>query len=669
MCGFVTIALAQGRTMHPALLKHMTNVLAHRGPDGCGYASVEPASSVIHQWTDPPPSSPLLGIVFGHQRLSIIDLTTCGHQPMVSDDGSLVLAYNGEIYNFLELRTELEQLGCRFRGRSDTEVLLRAYEIWGTAAFNRFNGMFAFTLWDGRRRTLIAARDRFGIKPLYVSEVDGNHVFASEIKAILAFPGADRGLNHERVVAFLAHCLVDHDEETLFAGVRALAPGTYLEIKDGQVRTERFWALPAAKPVHRRGDSDYIEEFVDLLRDAVRLRVRSDVPIGTMLSGGLDSTSITTLIDEQKHTEAPGSFAGLQAFHHAFSACWPGWVSDEEAQVDLLCTKLRLQAHKVYPTPKLLGSILPRALYYLEEPFETPTALVQFELMRVAREHGVKVVLNGHGSDETLAGYPGFFVAPMLAELLLTGRIAAFVRERRAFSQDPEWDHRQVLAIAASRIAGVLPKRLISSLPVREVGSGPPLFPSSPRRRMFEPLAGGASMLTEVLWLKLSRHILPMWLRAEDRMSMAWGVESRLPFLDYRLVEFAFQLPDDLKLRDGYTKFILRRAMRGKLPDSITMDRVKRRFATPYGPWFRGPWRELVEASLMNDPAGLSPYLDVAELHRRVQEYLAGNDDALAPAQLWRLLITRIWLEHWGGQAGAQHGTAAPAVRTLGTAA
>ncbi len=651
MCGFVTIALAEGRSLPAPVLQHMTNVLAHRGPDGFGYASVEPTSSVVHQWTDPQPASPLCGILFGHRRLSIIDLTTCGHQPMVSDDGSLVLAYNGEIYNFLELRTELEQLGCRFRGRSDTEVLLRAYETWGPAAFKRLNGMFAFTLWDGRRRTLVAARDRFGVKPLYISRVDGHHVFASEIKAILAFPGAHRGLNHERVTAFLANCLVDHDEHTLFVGVRALAPGTFLELKDGEVRTGRFWSLPTADPGRRRGDQEYIGEFAELLADAVRLRARSDVPIGTMLSGGLDSTSVTALIGEQKHTEARRAFAGLHAFHHTFSACWPGWISDEEAQVDLLCTNLQLQSHKIYPTPELLGSLLPRALYYLEEPFETPTALVQFELMRVARQHGVKVVLNGHGSDETLAGYPGFFVAPMLAQLLLTGRIAAFLRERRAFRPDPEWSDGQVLTIA--RLNRLLPKRLLSSFR-GEVSSGSPLFRLSAQTPTFEPLGGGASMLSEALWLKLTRHILPMWLRAEDRVSMAWGVESRLPFLDYRLVEFAFRLPDDLKLRDGYTKFILRRAMRGKLPDSITLDRVKRRFATPYGQWFRGPWRDLVEASLIDHPAGLARYVDVAELRRRVQEYLAGRDDALAPPQLWRLLSTRLWLEQWENGVAAE---------------
>lgn len=649
MCGLVTLVLGSGRTVAPRLLHSMTDALAHRGPDGFGYAAVEPDRGTVRQWTETSPEGEIGGILFGHRRLSIIDLTRCGHQPMASDDQDLVLAYNGEIYNFVELRAELEQIGHHFRSRSDTEVLLKAYAEWGTAAFNRFNGMFALTLWDNRRKTLVAARDRFGIKPLYVAQVDGDWLFASEIKALLQFPGAHRGLNDEKVVAYLSQCLIDDDRETLFAGVQSVEPGTFVEVTRSGSRSRPFWSLPEtrAQTDPRKPDREYIEEFRSLLTDSVRLRVRSDVPIGTMLSGGLDSTAITALIHERRQAGAQTSFEGLRDFHHTFSACWPGWVSDEEADVDLLCSRLGLEAHKLYPTAELLQAVLPQASYFLDQPFETPTALIKFLLMRAARDSGVKVVLNGHGADEILAGYPGFFVPPYLAQLLSDRRYATFLRQARAFASDAEWTRDQVLSwLPDSRLSRMA--RMFTTGAVRSRSDVyPPLFPGQAQAAGAELLGGGASMLSQALWLKLTRHILPMWLRAEDRMSMASSVESRLPFLDYRLVEFAFRLPDDLKLRDGYSKYILRQAMRGKVPESIVDNRVKRRFASPFPQWFRGAWRPMVEQLLVTEAPVLSRFLDWAALRTRVQGYLAGDDSALDPQQLWRLLSFRLWLDQW----------------------
>jgi asparagine synthase (glutamine-hydrolysing) len=655
MCGLVTIVTSEGKTVNTAVLQHMTSLLAHRGPDDFGYAWLDPISGAYHTWTSELPTHhELSGILFGHRRLSILDLTAGGHQPLMSDDGSAILSFNGEIYNFVELRAELELYGIIFKSRCDTEVLLRAYQQWGTQAFNKFNGMWAFTLWDGRDRKLVVARDRFGVKPLYYTVVDGTWIFASEIKALLAYPGAFRGYNEQNVMNFLAACLIDYDETTLFRNIRAVSPGTYLEVVGQEITERTFWSFHMKPSGKQHSAGELVEQFTQLLADSVRLRVRSDVPIGTMLSGGLDSTSITALIYEQHRLSDSGNaepaFAGLHTFHHTFSACWPGWKNNEEAEVDLICGELGLVSHKLYPTGEMLVDLFPQVVYFLEEPFETPTALVQYLLMREAKHHGVKVVLNGHGSDEVLAGYPGFFVPAFLAGFLLSGQIPRYLSQERAFKINREWSRRGVLA---ETLGALLPATLRPRLDqliyaeyhrrVWDIFPGAKQLLTSPYPTSASESRQDLSPLNAALWLKFTKTILPMWLRMEDRVSMAFSVESRLPFLDYRLVEFAFNLPDELKLKDGYTKYILRQAMKDRLPERIVFNRAKQRFATPYHEWFRGSWRSLIE-DLLFAPCNVQPYLDLPKFREKLRAYLAGDNSVLEARILWRVLSTEMCL-------------------------
>jgi asparagine synthase (glutamine-hydrolysing) len=657
MCGFVTIVTAPGQSVSGPVLSRMTEVLAHRGPDDTGFAWVDPAGGSVRTAPRMTPDLRPSGVVFGHRRLSILDLSPAGHQPMVSEDGLSVLCFNGEIYNFVELREELRSRGAQFRGSGDTEVLLRAYEHWGAEALNRFNGMWAFVLWDGRRRKLIASRDRFGVKPLHYARVGETWILASEIKAILAYPGVFRGVEERVVLEFLSLGKVSPTEETMFLGVHSLPPATWLEIGDGQSSIRRFWALPSAGADPGQ-DQETVDRFTSLLSDSVRLRARSDVPIGTMMSGGLDSTAITALIREQQLLAAKGTdtFEGLRSFHQTFSACWPGSGQDEESEIDLMTSRLGLASHKVFPAPETIAAVLPTVMYHLEEPFPDPIAAVQYLLMKEARDNGVKVVLNGHGSDESLAGYVDHFVPPFLAGLLLSGRIPDFVREGRAF-KSPEWDWQQVTE-------HVLINLLPSSFRSRAIGLARTLRLRS-RVTLFrgpEPNARGASAelagvpdptpLKTAVWRKFSDEVLPVWLRMEDRMSMASSVESRLPFLDYRLVEFAFGLPDRFKLRDGYTKYILRRSMRGRLPDRLVEARVKLRFNAPYAGWFRGPWRPMISDLLLGE-CEVAPYLKGDRFRTRLRAYLDGSDSSLATRMLWRVLATELWLRmvrsHWAG--------------------
>lgn len=641
MCGFVTIITAPGKAVSGAVLQQMTATLAHRGPDDFGYACVDPSTGSCRTWnSEPPGSEPLSGVLFGFRRLSILDLTSAGHQPMLSDNGSTVLSFNGEIYNFVELKQELESLGVAFRSRCDTEVLLKSYEQWGTQAFSKFNGMWAFTLWDGRNRKVVACRDRFGVKPLYHAAVDGVRIFASEIKAVLAYPGGFRGFNEQNVVDFLSNCLVDHADTTMFRDIESVPAGSYMELSGERATRHQFWTLRVDPARKRQSEGKLIEQFGELLADSVRLRVRSDVPIGTMLSGGLDSTSITALIHEQRRlsgsTIGGRNWQGLQDFHLTFSACWPGWQSNEEAHIDLLCGQLDLSCQKLYPTGEGIADLLPTVMYHLEEPFENPTAVLQYLLMREAREHGVKVILNGHGADEILAGYPGAFVPPYLASLLLSGRPLKYLREKRAFQSTGEWSSRQVGEELRWN--------------VQQWGKRVGLLPDNGTDLA---VPQHLSPLNLALWFKFTEKILPMWLRMEDRVSMAWSVESRLPFLDYRLVEFAFNLPDDLKLRNGYTKYVLRQAMKDRLPEEITFDRVKQRFATPYDTWFRGAWRPMLEDLLVGS-CKVQPYLDLPRFQNELRAYLAGSDNVLDADTLWRVLSTEIWLRTFSGNTNLQ---------------
>ena len=246
MCGFVTIVTSPGQSVRGAVLQRMTDLLSHRGPDDAGFASVNPSTGALRTTRNLPADAELSGVLIGHRRLSILDLTPAASQPMVSDDGLSLLCFNGEIYNFLELRDELRALGISFRGTGDTEVLLKAYEQWGSNAFNRLNGMWAFVLWDGRRRTLVASRDRFGVKPLYWTTVEGVTILGSEIKALLAYPGAFRGLEDRKVLSFLQDGATDQDDQTMFGGIRSLSPGTYLELTERRMVTRRFWTLPTS---------------------------------------------------------------------------------------------------------------------------------------------------------------------------------------------------------------------------------------------------------------------------------------------------------------------------------------------------------------------------------------------------------------------------------------
>ena len=580
-----------------------------------------------------PPAGYDLGL--GNRRLSIIDLSPAGHQPMSSPDGRLWVTYNGEIFNYVELRAELKRLGHAFHTGSDTEVLLAAYAEWGAEALPRFNGMWAFALYDARARRLFCARDRFGVKPFHYHAADGLFAFASEIKGLLAHPAVPRRPDEGALHAFLVQGAIHEGDGTFYDGIKSL-PGGHrlsLDLGSGALEIRRWYALP--EPGEVATDPSEIRE---LLADSVRLRLRSDVDVGTCLSGGLDSSSIVALTARRRDQAGRGR-------HRSFSIVYPDAGLDESAHVCAVVEATGVEAFRATPTSAELLTDLPALVRHQDEPFPSASVYSQFRVMKMARATGVPVLLDGQGGDEVLAGYH-YHYGPYLAEVAARRGLAAALREAgraREVTGRPWSFFLGLLAYHAVRLpAGV------QAWAVRQratQGRVPPevLAPDYAARaggvrvERHRPRAG----LRAELRAGLVTTSLPALLRYEDRSSMAFSVEARTPFLDYRLVERAQGVPAAHLIHDGWTKAILREAMAGIVPETVRRRGDKLGFATPETRWLR----EL--APQVREWLGPASRLGGRLEPTAVQAWRSLPDDELARRPgLWRLVSAELWMRH-----------------------
>jgi asparagine synthase (glutamine-hydrolysing) len=601
MCGIAGI-FARGRADARRVFR-MANAMRHRGPDDEGYVALggdgsprvfagpETAPGALRDWSDClPDCDPPLGadLVLGARRLAILDLSPSGHQPLSSDDGRAWIVHNGEIYNYIELRDELVSLGHAFRGGSDTEVALAAYREWGLDCFERFNGMWALAIWDDAEPRLVLSRDRFGVKPLYVADRDGAFLFASEIKALLVagVPAAPRAAP---LAEFLSSGRIDATGTgTCFAGIEQLAPGTSLVVPlDGSRHVVRYYDLEA-----RLRDASDAVPLATLLEDAVRLRLRSDVPVGSCLSGGVDSSTIVALAQAHGAPAAP---------LHTFTFAAEAPPHDETAFARAVADAVGAIPF-VTRTPPDLVDQLEAAVRDNEEPIGAGSVVAQRQVMALAHEHGLKVLLDGQGGDEVFAGYP-YYVPAQLADLVLSRRPDRALLELRA--------------AAANGIgrAGWLARATLGEL--RRAAR------TRPRLR--------SRQLDDV------RFHLPALLHYEDRNSMSFSIETRLPFLDYRVVELGLALDGRAKLGGGWTKLALRRAFSDRLPEPVVWRRDKVQFSVPQQRWLAGPLRELAHDLL---PAADRPAEAAAagDLLARLDSLDAADAD-----RLWRLLALELW--------------------------
>lgn len=651
MCGIVGI-YRTGKPVDLAVAQRALTAIRHRGPDDEGYLAVGLQAGRAVACTGPdsdvrlrlPSFDTLAGesfdVVLGHRRLSILDLSPAGHQPMASPDGRYWIVYNGEVYNYLELRTELAGLGHQFHTGTDTEVILAAYAQWGAQALPRFAGMFAFAILDLRERKLFLARDFFGIKPLYYTLDSAGLSFASEIKALLQCPWVSRRANPQRLYQYLRFGQTDHGSETMFADIRQLPVAHYLEVSldaPATAKPVRYWQVKVGRPARISFD-DAAEQLQSLFLENIRLHLRSDVPVGSCLSGGIDSSSIVM---------------GMRRLHgddldlHTFSFIADDPVVGEEKHIDVVGQAARASMHKTMAEPDDLLADLDDLVHTQGQPFGGTSIYAQYRVFRLVKETGIKVMLDGQGADELMAGYHGLLGSGMCS-LLRNGHLLAAHRFHRHLSALPGVNPRRVLFGALGRLlpVGVQP-------PMRRL-VGEELVPEWLDSEWFsrqgvvaapKPQPRGRHLLREELWLAVSETSLPALLRYEDCNSMRYSIESRVPFLTAALVEFVLSLPGSYLLTpDACTKAVFRRAMRGITPDSILDRKDKIGFATPEQRWMvtLRPWIEQVLASETAASVG-ALRLDAAR--RELDAVFAGHKRF--DLRIWRWLNLIRWAEQY----------------------
>ena len=619
MCGLIAYLTAE--YLAPSVIEQALSTIAHRGPDGEGqvwlYGDGTPPT--VMQRTNPSDQGKAIyrlmsgspddravidqKLILGHRRLSILDLSQAGHQPMCDRTQRYWVVYNGEIYNYLELRAELETLGHQFLSSCDTEVLIAAFAQWGEACLNRFNGMFVFLIYDRKTQKLFAARDRFGIKPLYYWVTpDQSIAFASEIKQFTVLPGWQAKMNEQQIYDFLVWSITDHSQETCFDGVYQLRPGECLTID-----CQAYWhrnRFPTGKALESRrwydltlnsstmGLKDASEKVHHLLQDAVRLRLIADVPVGSCLSGGLDSSSIVCLIDRFKQ----------QSQQKTFTACAHASQFDERHWAEKVAAIANIEPHYLYPNLDNLWTILPDIVWHQDEPFGSTSIYAQWSVFKAARQADITVMLDGQGADEQFCGYH-FYFKTLLQEHLRQREFIHCWQELNAIKHRHGGSRRKQLSSA-----------LISLLPddfqtwSRKV-SGRMDINLAWLNLLEQPIArdhpqyrnNSCDNIRDVTKQHLFATSLQRLLRWEDRNSMAHSIEARVPFVDHRLIEFLYGLPTSYKIGQGETKRILRSAMANVIPKTIAQRQDKMGFATPEEMWLKQSpekFQELVKRSI-----------------------------------------------------------------------
>jgi asparagine synthase (glutamine-hydrolysing) len=652
VCGIAGVISVDGAPVDPCVLQHMNDLQAHRGPDGegfalgwldCGRFQHAFVGRATHWYAASP-----VRVALCHRRLAIIDLSERGVQPMASEDGSTWIVFNGEIYNFQELRSSFEKQGCRFKSRTDTEVLLQAYLKWGEDCLNHLDGMYAFAIWDARKGQLFCARDRLGIKPFYYASPKGHFIFASEIKALLAFPGLPSLADDDAVFEFLLHTNCDFGERTMLRNVHALPAGHCLTLNfnTGQLSTRRYWKLePRAEPAE--SDTDRIDDLKALLAGTVRNHLISDVRAGSCLSGGVDSSTVVGLVGKIWN-EQPEAAPAIGDRFYTFTSCFEYAELDERDYALAVAKHVNATPQLVFPSPEGFWSDFERLAWHQDMPFFSLAFYAQWCLMRAAKEAGVKVLLDGQGGDEVFGGYAKFRYA-YLASLLRSGRISTALREFGAtlwqadrYVLDIRNGHRylpgklRTLLKVDSLLKNVLNtdfNRLVSA-------------ESTPGTRWWHYVSNGKGSWTAIQRMQIDDIVLdtlPSQLRFEDRSSMAFSIEARVPLLDHKLVECGVALPDHLKVQNGWNKFAIRQAIRGLVPDHVRLRQKKLSFPAPDRLWLSRDLRTHVNGFIQDD-LRCRKYVNVSALRRwynSKRSYTANTESYLG---LFRLLSLEMWM-------------------------
>lgn len=578
-------------------------------------------------------------VFLGMRRLSVIDLST-GHQPIANEDGTIQVVYNGEIYNFADIRRELVAKGHRFTTHTDTEVIVHGYEQWGEAVLDRFNGMFALALWDERTDTLWIARDRLGVKPLYYYLDERRLIFASEIKALLAHPDLPREIDPKGLMNYLAygHAVAP---DTIYRGVRKLLPGHTLRVRGRDVAMTRWWTAKPGAPT-TRSEEDCAEELRRLLEDSVRLRLIADVPVGAFLSGGLDSSAVVALM--KRHTTAPVK---------TFSVGFDGGASfNELPDARRVAAHVGSDHHELLVQSKELVGTLQTLVYHFDEPFGDAACFPTYLVSRLARSE-VTVALTGEGGDELFGGYRRYWVARWLRLLrTVTGGLAgpmlgASLGRLPRFRRLKKLIEAAGVADETSRYASLLrvfnDEAMRALVDARLEGAAAAYDAVEVYRRHFGEAEAGGEM-SRLMYVDMKTWLADTYLEKVDKTSMAVSLEARVPLLDYRIVELALTMPDRYKVAGGETKRVLRRAVRDLLPPQ-TMSKAKHGFAVPTDPWFRGELRSFAYDVLLDPRSRGRGYFKPQEVERLWRDHQAGRE--VRDGHLWVLMNFELWAREY----------------------
>lgn len=627
MCGIAgKFCFDPNRPIAVERLHAMTAVIAHRGPDADGFYTGA-------------------GIGLGHRRLSIIDLST-GDQPLGNEDGTVRVIFNGEIYNFADIRAELERSGHRFRTRSDTEVIVHGYEQWGDAIVHRLRGMFAIALWDERQRRLLLVRDRLGIKPVYYAVTSAGVTFGSEIKAVLEDPDVPRDWSPEALHAYLALQYVP-SPQTIHAAIAKLPPGHLLIAENGRIVIRRYWDLTFTGEGDPAREDDYLEGLDRLVAESVRLRLLSDVPLGAFLSGGIDSSLVVSAMTATSASRVVTTSVGFA--EHAF---------DELAHARTVASHLGTEAHEKVVRPDV-SDLLPKLAWHLDEPFADSSAVPTYYVSAAAREH-VTVALSGDGGDELWAGYARHNVERWeaaarrwlgAAGARVAGRVARAlplgfkgVRSLRHLALAPSDAYARKHAYGLfddARIPIYSPDFARATAAADPFAGFRAAYAACPSR---DPL-------DRALYVDVKTYLVDDILTKVDKMSMAVSLEARVPLLDHRLVEFAATVPSSLKLKNGRSKYLLRKLLARRIPRSI-VERPKHGFEAPVAGWLRGPLAPMVDAMLLDGRMRQRGVLDHRTVVRLWREHRDGIRDHRH--RLWSLLMLELWFRQFVDRSGAR---------------
>jgi asparagine synthase (glutamine-hydrolysing) len=595
MCGISGIITSRHKEVEKQQIERITDIVSHRGPDGFGYFLEK-------------------NLALGHRRLAIIDLSEDGYQPMHFGD-KYVITFNGEIYNYIELKEELLKLGYVFKSKSDTEVILAAYDKWGTLCVNKFNGMWAFAIYDRVNQTVFCSRDRFGVKPFYYAQIDDQFVFGSEIKQLLELKGK-RVVNKKTLVDYLILGMEDHVEQTFFEGIFKLLPSYNLtyDLQSNTYKTHRYYSIFVDSSIQTMSEKESIELYRRELQRSIMYRLRSDVKVATCLSGGLDSSSIAALASELYSKSSGNRFS-------AITAKSVDKETDETGYAGKVVKKSNLDWHVVEPGADDFFTIIDEVIKVQEEPFGGPSIIMQYFVFKKAKEIKSPVMLDGQGGDETLLGYERYYPAYLLS-LPWPRRILEFLKS----SQNSKLSRKLLLQY----FLYFTNAKVRLNRQRKRTGFLKKEYQNLVDKGLIKKMASTYSNITDMQLLEITQTQLPHLLRYEDRNSMRHSIESRLPFLDYKLVELSLSLNNSFKIRKGWTKYILRKAVEDVLSSEITWRRNKFGFEAPSRIWLKDTdffRRQISKSKIISEISA--------------SEFTAAGDTVL----LWRLYNIARWEE------------------------